>query len=156
MAPDDSNPGRFARDPLSERYDVTAARLLGRAYARPGEWVYTEVVRPRPGPRTAGWLRSLGILLDITDDGGLTAYERAYQRALYYVHNGGGNGRRNQRWSLQREWGPSSATGRLLGIRVGNPADARRAVNRKPREAWYRNPELRSGGTGSTLQRFGG
>jgi hypothetical protein len=144
----------FERDPLSKRYDATTGRLLGRAYSQPGRWVYTTVPRPKPGPRTLAWLRRLGIQLDPIDSGGLTRYERAYQRSLYYVHNGGGDGARNGVWSLQRQWGPVTVKGRMLGVRAGAPKDARLAVNRNRGDAWYRNPELQSGGIGSVKQRF--
>jgi hypothetical protein len=145
---------QFERDPLSKRYDATTGRLLGRAYSQPGRWVYTTVPRPQPGPRTRDWLRKLGIRLDAVDAGGLTSYERAYQRSLYWVHNGGGNGQRNLVWSIQRQWGPVTARGRMLGVRAGQPKDARLAVNRDRPNAWYRNPDLQSGGIGSTKQRF--
>jgi hypothetical protein len=146
----------FERDPLSVRYDPAAGRLLGQAIASPGKWVYTTIARPSPGPRTRQWLRSHGITLDSTDAGGLTSYERAYQRSLYWTLNGGGNGKRNALWSLQREWGPVTARGRVLGIRVSSPRAARLAVQRKPKgEQWWRNADLRSGGQGSPQQRFG-
>lgn len=146
----------YERDPLSARYDDATGRLLGRAYSAPGTWVYVAVPRPGSAPRMAAWLRSHGISLDSTDAGGLTSYERAYQRSLYWVHNGGGSGRRNQVWSLQRRWGPETPRGRMLGVRVSSPAAARRAVNRKPkREQWTANPELQSGAAGSPKQRFG-
>ena len=146
----------YERDPLSTQYDTAAGRLIGRAIAAPGTWVYVAVPKPSGGVRVTGWLAEHGVRLDATDSGGLTTYERAYQRALYYVFNGGGNGRRNGSWSLQREWGPVTARGRLLGVRVSKPGVARRAVQRKPKgEQWWRNPELRSGGQGSSQQRFG-
>jgi hypothetical protein len=144
----------FQRIPPSEKYDRTTGALLGRAYAQPGRWIYTTVPRPRPGPKTGQWLRSLGIQLDTVDAGGLTTYERAFERSLWYVHNDGANGRRNAVWSLQRQWGPVTAKGRMLGIRVGNPKDARAAVNRRRDTAWYRNAHLQSGGLGSVKQRF--
>lgn len=146
----------YARDPLSVRYDAMAGKLLGQAIRAPGRWQYTEVTRPRPGPRTAVWLRSHGIRLDALDSGGLTAYERAFQRALYWnAKRLGISVTRSPTYSLQREWGPVTARGRVLGVRLSTPKQARLAVQRKPREAWWRNPDQQSGGIGSTRQRFG-
>lgn len=146
---------RFERDPLSVLYDTATGGLLGRAYAAPGTWVYAAVPRPALGAGATAWLRATGVDLGATDSGGLTTWERAYQRSLYWVHNGGGNGNRNAVWSIQREWGPVTARGRLLGVRASDPAVARRALNRKPRsQAWWATPELRSGGLGSGRERF--
>lgn len=144
---------RYERDPMSVRYDPAAGRFLGRAYIRPGAWVSTVVKRPDPGPSTREWLRQHGISLFLTDDGGLTTYERAFQRALYYGHHGGG-GRVNPVWSLQRQWGDLVPEGRVLRIRVGPAADGRLAVRRRPGQAWTRHSELQSGGIGSPKQRF--
>lgn len=147
----------YERDPLSVRYDAMAARFLARAAARPGRWVFEDVKRPTPGPRTAAWLREHGIMLSGADSGGLAAHERAFQRSLYWVHNGGGGGARNPGWSLQREWGPVTARGgRLLGIRLSEVAAARTAVAGKPKsEQWWRNEAEQSGGLGSPKARFG-
>jgi hypothetical protein len=149
----------YERDPLSVRYDAMAGRLLGQAIARRGSWVYQEVARPVPGPRTVAWLRSHGIRLDALDSGGLTSYERAFERAVWWNAKRLGISvtfQQNPRWSLQREWGPVSARGRLLGIRLSDPKTARLAVQRKPRsEQWHRNRALQSGGVGSPKQRFG-
>lgn len=146
----------FERDPLSVRYDAAAGRLIGEAISKPGAWVVRAVARPGDQGRAGAWLARMGIRLDSTDAGGLTAYERAYQRSMYYVLNGGGGGRKNPAWSLQRQWGAQTNRGRLLAVRVSRPDVARRAVRRKPRsEQWYRNPDLQSGGQGSPKQRFG-
>jgi hypothetical protein len=140
---------------LSTRYDDATGALIARAISRPGTWVYVAVPKPGGGARAARWLREHGIRLEATGAGGLTAYERAYQRSLYWVLNGGG-GQRNAAWSVQREWGPVTAAGRMLGVRASRPATARRALARKPRSGQYwRNPQLRSGGEGSVQQRFG-
>lgn len=139
----------FERDPLSVRYDPTAGALIGRAIAARGTWVYTTVARPAAGPRTREWLRAHGIALDAIDEGGLTAYERAYQRSLYWTMAG------NPRWSLQRDWGPVTSRGRMLAVRITPPAAARAAVQRMPAsEQWWRNPDQQSGGVGSTKRRF--
>jgi hypothetical protein len=147
----------YQRDPLSVRYDAMAGRLLGKAIREPGRWQYEVIARPRPGPRTREWLRSRGIVLDSTDSGGLTAYERAYQRSLYWnAKQLGISVTRSPTLSLQREWGPVTARGRVLGIRLSDPKQARLAVQRKPKgEQWWRNPDQQSGGIGSTKQRFG-
>ena len=153
----------FVRDPLAERYDATTAQLAGRALAARGRWVYVAV--PRLSRRTAGatvmaWLAEHGLRLDAVDSGGLTTWERAYQRSLYWTFNGGGTGirggtGRNEVWSLQREWGPVTPAGRMLGVRVTPVDTARRAAARKPRaDQWKRNPALESGGDGSGRERF--
>lgn len=147
----------YERDPLSVRYDGAAGGLLGRALRTPGRWVYYDVARPKPGPRTLAWLRSHGIVLDRLDSGGLTAYERAFQRSLYWnAKQLGISVTRSPSYSLQREWGPVTARGRMLGVRMSTPKQARLAVARKPKgEQWYRNRDQQSGGIGSTKQRFG-
>jgi hypothetical protein len=144
----------FERDPLSVRYDAMAGGLLGRGMAQPGRWVYRSLPRPRPGPRTRRWLADRDITLSAIDEGGLTRYERAFTRALYYVHNGGANGRRNTVWSLQVRWGPPVPSGRLIGIRMSPPGQAQAANQRNPRGSWVRHERLQSGGMGSTKARF--
>jgi hypothetical protein len=132
----------FARDPLSARYDGLTARFLGRALAAPGRWHYVAVTRPSAGPLTRNWLRSHGITLDAVDSGGLTAYERAYLRSLYHVARELKISvplKDDPKWSLQREWGPVTAQGRMLGIRLSSPGAARRAVRRKPAAERYVN-----------------
>lgn len=147
----------YQRDPLSVRYDAMAGKLLGQAIRAPGRWQYLEVARPKPGPRTLAWLRQHGITLDRLDAGGLTSYERAFQRALYWnAKQLGISVTRSPTYSLQREWGPVTAKGRVLGVRLSTPKQARLAVARKPKgEQWWRNPDQQSGGMGSTKQRFG-
>lgn len=146
----------FERIQPGPKYDPTTGRLLGRAYAQPGRWVYTTVPRPRPGPRTLAWLREQGIALDLVDSGGLTTYERAFERSLWYVHNGGAGGARNAQWSLRRQWGPLTSKGRMIGIVVQSLADGQRAWRNMPRsERWTTTTRLQSGGLGSSKQRFG-
>lgn len=130
---------RYARDPLSVRYEGAAGRLLGEAYARPGTWIYRGV----GAPAGESWD-------DSKDAGGLRVWERAYQRALWRVH-----GQRNEVWSLQVTWGPDTPRGRLLGIRVTDKAVGRRAARRLPAHKRYtENPRLASGGLGSSQARF--
>jgi hypothetical protein len=138
---------------MAVRYDTAAGRMLGRAIGARGRWVSTVVTRPDPGPRTREWLRAHGISLFLIDDGGLATYERAFERSLYYNHNGGG-GNRNQAWSLQLQWGELTNRGRVLRARVIRPAEARAWVARHPRQSWVRNEDLQSGGIGSPKQRF--
>lgn len=147
----------YERDPLSVRYDGMAANLLDEAAGKAGQWAYTEVKRPIPGPRTRQWLREHGIVLDATDSGGLTSYERAFQRSLYWnAKQRGISVSRTQTGSLQRDWGPVTARGRMLGIRISEPKAARLAVARKPAgEQWHRDTGQQSGGIGSPKQRFG-
>jgi hypothetical protein len=132
----------FARDPLSERYDAAARRLISRATAKPGRWAYTVVARPRPGPQIIEWLRSKGLGLEDTDDGGLTTYQRAFQRSVYWnvKHHSG------KPWSLQREWGPVTPRGRTFGIRASDPGVAYRAMRRKPSRVKYVGRDMRVSG----------
>jgi hypothetical protein len=139
---------------MAARYDTAAGRMLGRAIAGRGRWVSTVVARPDPGPRTREWLRAHGINLFLVDAGGLSTYERAFARSLYYVHNGGGGGHRNGAWSLQLQWGELTPRGRVLRARVIRPAEARAWVARHPRQSWVRHENLQSGGVGSPKQRF--
>jgi hypothetical protein len=145
------------RDPLSVRYDAAVGALLGDALGRPGRWVYRAVPRPESrSARSRAWLAQHGISLDATDTGGLTTYQRAYQRALYHEAKQLGISAPGGAWSLQREWGPETAHGRLIGVRVSTRAAAVRAVRRKPRPDRYtENPQIRSGGDGTPQQRFG-
>ena len=150
----------YQRDPLSVRYDDMAGKLLGRAISARPSWVTMTVARPGPvGPKTREWLRSHGILLDVIDDGGLTTYERAFQRSLYW------NAKRlgisvtrfdNPRAALQRDWGAVTPKGRLIAIRITEVALAWKAVNRKPAgEQWSRRGSgQQSGGVGSPKRRF--
>lgn len=143
-------------DPLSVRYEGAAGRLLDEATSPRGRWVYRAV--PRPPARSArarAWLAERGIRLDRVDSGGLTEYQRAYQRALYRVAKKRGISGEGDEWSLQREWGPETSSGRLLGVRVSSRTAARRAVRRKPRaERYTENPAIRSGPAGTARQRF--
>jgi hypothetical protein len=145
------------RDPLSVRYDAAVGALLGEALARRGRWVYRGVPRPRfRSARSRSWLASHGIELDRVDAGGLREYERAYQRALYHAAKELGISTPGGEWSLQREWGPDTAHGRLIGVRISSKQAARRAVRRKSRaERYTENPAQRSGGEGTPQHRFG-
>lgn len=144
----------FSRDPLSKRYDGAAGRLVGQALAAPGSWVYANVAPPRPGSWIAGFLAELGIGPGAADAGGLTATERAFQRAVYWTLKGGPGGP-NEVWSLQREWGPRTRYGRQLGVRASPRDVAERAIRRKPpAERYVLNESLRSGAAESGQQRF--
>lgn len=146
----------YERDPLSVRYDGQAGTLIGRAIAADRRWVITVVATPSPGPKTREWLRARGISLFAMDEGGLTSFERAFERSLWW------NAKRlgisvsgASAGIMQREWGPVTPRGRQIGIRVGSARDGRLAVNRKPRsQQWTRNPDLQSGGIGSPKRRF--
>src|SRR5215469_10178966 len=96
---------QYRRTEPSPRYDGQASEQLGRAYAAPGTWHTSFLRRPRPGLKTTAWLLARGIRLFDVDSGGLALWQRAFQRSLYYCHNGGANGRRNPVWSLQVRWG---------------------------------------------------
>lgn len=144
----------FARIPGSERYDRAAAKLVGEALARPGRWHARDVKRPRAGSRLRALLEEAGIGLDATDAGGLTAWERAFQRAAYHAL-AEAQDRNRPAWSMQRRWGPRHAGGRFFAVRISPAAVGYRAAARKPAaERYTSNPRLRSGGEGSGRERF--
>lgn len=152
-----ANPeGGYRRIEPSPRYDRQTAALLGRAYNDPGRWQVELVRRPQPGPRTAAWLRERGIVLGIVDEGGLTGWQRAYQRSLYHVHDGRPAQKRNPVWSLEVRWAPAPTIGgHEIAIRVWPVADARaKQARMRPADQWSRNAALQSGGEGSPKQRF--
>jgi hypothetical protein len=146
-----------ARDPLSVRYDAAVGALLGEALAKRGSWIVRAV--PRPSTRSArsrAWLAQHGIQLDRVDSGGLTEYQRAYQRALYHAAKQLGISTPEGEWSLQREWGQETSHGRAIAVRISTKQAARRAVRRKFRaDRWAENPAIRSGGQGTRQERFG-
>jgi len=144
------------RDPLSRRYDRATGALVGEALAKRGRWVYRAVPRPSArGAASRGWLAEHGIELDAVDSGGLTRYQRAYQRSLYHSAGELGISTPGGAWSLQREWGPLTRHGRLIGVRVSTRAAAIRAQRRKPRaERYTENQALRSGAINTGQNRF--
>lgn len=147
---------RYRRIEPSPRYDGQTARLLGRAYADPGMWKVELVRRPSPGPKTRAYLAERGIVLGIVDDGGLTGWQRAFQRSLWWVHKGGEGSKANPVWSLEAKWAPApSPGGHEIAIRVHPVAEGKAHASRTPpRERWDRNPAVQSGGDGSPKQRF--
>jgi hypothetical protein len=144
------------RDPLSRRYDRATGALVGEAVAKQGRWVYRAVPRPASrGAASRAWLAQHGIELDATDAGGLTTYQRSYQRSLYHSAKQLGISTPGGAWSLQREWGPVTRHGRLIGVRVSTKQAARRAVRRKPAAQRYtENFALRSGAINTGQNRF--
>ena len=149
----------MTRDPLSRRFDQATAQLVADAITQRPRWVYRAV--PRPSTRSAAsrrWLAQHGISLDAVDSGGLTAYQRAYQRSLFDQAREAGIGKGagpDYTLSLQRRWGPETSYGRLLGVRVSSRAAAVRAVKRKPRQERYtENLALKSAGRGGPQRRF--
>lgn len=144
------------RDPLSKRYDRATGALVGEALAKRGRWVYRAVPRPSTrGAASRAWLAERGIELDAVDSGGLTAYQRSYQRSLYHSAGALGISAPDGNYSLQREWGPLTRHGRLIGVRVSTKQAARRAVRRKPAADRYtENMALRSGAVNTGQNRF--
>lgn len=78
----------LVRDPVSELFDAGAARLLRRAYARPGQWVGTRIAAPTP--RHVRWARAQGIDVFARDSvpGGAARnrWMRGFVRSVYYQH----------------------------------------------------------------------
>jgi hypothetical protein len=134
------------RDPVSELMDKGAAKLLERAYARPGVWVGTRLASP--SPRHVRWAAAIGIDLRGRDTapGGQAKdrWTRAFIRAVYYQHKwfyregqGLGTGKRvaaNQSKALQYEAGVVAGPGRAVRIRImqGGGA-AQKAAEAMPR-----------------------
>ena len=142
----------FARDPLSERYDRAAAQLVAQARARPGRWAAVIIPRPRRGSRMAHALRQGGLELEVTDAGGLTAWERAFQRACYWILHDRGL---DDTWGMQRRFGPRTPDGRGFAVRLTPRDVAYRAAERmRPADRYTANPAIRSGGIGSGQERF--
>jgi hypothetical protein len=128
------------RDPLSERYDAAARRLLTAAVAAHQQGRRGGVV---------AFIASPPREFTSTDKGGRTAHERAFTRAAYYLvmkvpqHQGV-----PQQWSLKLEWGPIERRGRRWGRVVRarlflRSSGARHAAGR-PGSSWRDNPALRS------------
>jgi hypothetical protein len=63
--------------------DPGAARLLRRAYARPGQWAGTSLAHPTAAHQA--WARREGINLNASDRG-VDRWMRAFIRSLYYTH----------------------------------------------------------------------
>jgi hypothetical protein len=152
-----------ARDPVSELFDAAARELLGRAYARPGQWVSTRLADPSRDARAyaANWGITDLLGPDRPTAGGRglnakTRWARAFVRAVYYQHrwySGGGpqpNWRTARRTTQRRAGALRVHVGRRLpqGVRVpagrrvsvmlargGHAADA--AVNRLPASHQY-------------------
>jgi len=76
----------FARDPVAVQFDVPAARLLGRAHDRAGQWAGTYVANPTA--EWDAWARARGIRLlgPDTVPGGRarTRWCRAFIRSCYW------------------------------------------------------------------------
>jgi hypothetical protein len=73
----------YTRDPVSEFMDTGAARLLRRAYARPGQWAGTSLAHPTAAH--LAWAHREGINLREVDRG-VDRWTRAFIRSLYYTH----------------------------------------------------------------------
>lgn len=87
----------FHRDPLSERFDQQAWRLVGRAYAQRGRWTVTYLAPPSPGSRA--WAAGHGIDVDSRDPWGEVRWVRSFKRSSYWVlkHHGYAAGLRDRR-----------------------------------------------------------
>jgi hypothetical protein len=146
------------RDPVSEWFDGSARRLLGRAYARPEIWIGTRVADP--APRHLARLAALGISATAGDPvqalpgRGINArdrWTRGFVRAVYYQHKWY-SGRPGGGWRGAKRTVPRSASalevqvgrrvvprgelipaGRAVRVRVRRGGDqAYRAVRRMP------------------------
>lgn len=122
------------RDPLSVRYDRPAGRLLDRAAARPNTWIETRLPTPSH-------------MRHVVDTHGLTPYERAFTRSLYYQLNGPyseGWRERQLEFSLQVTWGGYNKLGRLCRIRITSYESGWKHAHRRPDQAYTNNPALQA------------
>jgi hypothetical protein len=98
--------GRYARDPVSELFDVPARRLLARAYEARGQWVMTRLADP--SPRHVALLASWGInpygpdnapTLAGTRQDMRSRWGRGFARSVFYIEkwHGGAAGLRQSR-----------------------------------------------------------
>lgn len=144
----------YVRDPLSVRYDATAANVVLRA-----------IRASRNGQGVTAWIASSRAELRRPDAGGRSAHERAFTRAAYYlVWRAPINYGRIPDWSLKLTWGDElkpSGQGRLarpVRVRVwprGGPRGGRvHAYGLPESRQWARTEALRSGGGGSGRERF--
>jgi len=137
------------RDPLSARWDATAAKFVTRVLAANGAWVETVIVAP--GPRVTAWALARGIdpmmiFYKGRGSGIETAYERAFRRACYYdkrinLHevpyrrdeNERGHQARNpdRVAALKFRWGPRTARGRIARAQAFPVAAASKWANRE-------------------------
>lgn len=145
----------YQRDPLSVRYDPQARLVLALAIDQHRKRAANLRLVPYVRVRVDNPLRLAGP----RDEGGLSAAERAFQRALYHDHRVH-KPRRTSRgeWSLKVEWDDAPllpGVHRNVRITVFRPEEAARFASKKPRrEQWQHNPALQSGGVGSPKQRF--
>jgi hypothetical protein len=77
-------PVAYQRDPVSELMDAGAARLLRRAYARPGQWAGTSLAHPTAAH--LAWARREGINMTGADPTAGDRWMRGFIRSLYYTH----------------------------------------------------------------------
>lgn len=81
------------RDPVSQWWDTAARELLGRAYARPGQWVGTRVADPDPRHHRLAAVHGIDLNgpdpVDVLPGKGVNArtrWVRGFIRSLYYQH----------------------------------------------------------------------
>ena len=77
-----------ARDPVSVDYSATAARALGRAYAREGQWVTIRIQRATARRFISYYERGIDLLGGDGNDPPVNRAVRGMIRALYYEHRG--------------------------------------------------------------------
>jgi hypothetical protein len=132
----------YARDPLSVLYDDDAQVVLDRLYGVPMRGGAARTIAYIASPFLSG-----------ADAGGLTAQERAFQRAVYWQLK-----RRRPSRSIRTDWSDDNVPG------LGRPVtitmftlSAARAWSEKhasSRPRWADDPSLQSGGVGSGKERF--
>lgn len=114
------------RDPLSVAYDGAARRVL------------LDAVRAHKHNKgTVTWVQSPAREFREADAGGLTAHERAFQRACYYQVDKVGA----KVWSLKLTWGHLEKRGRGIGrvarLRLYRPGSGYRHIAARPGKAWW-------------------
>lgn len=148
--------GMYSRDPLSERFDLPARKLIEHAYANRGEWA--GYLLPPPGPRARAWMAARGIRPYERDRWGELRFIRSFKRSVYWQVKwyGGREGLRASRNSAsggkRSHWGAPVRvqweTGRqvtdpgghlgawAVRIRIHPKGKATAAAGRRARDRW--------------------
>jgi hypothetical protein len=144
----------LSRDPVSVSFDGQAARLLGRAHARPGQWTGTTLANPTVRWDVWAGLRGLRLLGpdDAPSGAAKTAWCRSFIRSVYYVHRESDSGTRlSYRVGTVRIRPGGKVAGRLVQVRV-MPAGvaAQQAAGRAPASRRYITEDGAQGPAAST------
>jgi hypothetical protein len=131
----------LSRDPVSVSFDRQAARLLGRAAAREGQWTGTTLANPTVSWDVWAGLRGLRLLGpdDAPSGAAKTAWCRSFIRSCYHVHRESeSDARLSFRVGTVRIRPGGRVAGRLVQVRLMPAgAAARQAADRAPASRRY-------------------